>query len=144
MAVDDISDSKWMELEEQCYPPFLDESILTRDVFQHYQEDTDHMTFFRQSEVIKKLSSQGVCVIVGRCADFLLSENAVKISVYANPDFCRLRKQGYYPNSTQKQMDEQIRSIKRRRKGYDQRFTGQEWGPIYDVSIHPTAALMEQ
>ena len=53
LAIDEISDTKWTELEEQCHPPFLDESILSRDVFQHYQEDTNRMSFSANRKSLK-------------------------------------------------------------------------------------------
>lgn len=51
----------------------------------NYYTNSDKM-FFAQSEIIKELAEQGNCVIVGRCADYILRgyENCLKVFVYAD------------------------------------------------------------
>lgn len=50
-----------------------------------YYTNSDKM-FFAQSEIIKEIAEKGNCVIVGRCADYILREhkNCMKVFVYAN------------------------------------------------------------
>lgn len=38
--------------------------------------------FVAQSRVIRRLASEGPCVIVGRCADYVLADNPHAINVY--------------------------------------------------------------
>ena len=42
--------------------------------------------FLVQSEVIRKLAAKGPCVIVGRCADYVLQENPNCVNVYIYSD----------------------------------------------------------
>lgn len=48
-----------------------------------------HKVFLAQFDTIKKIASEGPCVIVGRCADYALSDfdNVLNIFIYANEEF---------------------------------------------------------
>lgn len=50
-----------------------------------YYTNSDKM-FFAQSEIIKDIAKKGSCVIVGRCADYILRErkNCLKVFVYGD------------------------------------------------------------
>lgn len=50
-----------------------------------YYTNSDRM-FFAQSEIIREIAAKGSCVIVGRCADYILNEqaNILKVFVYAD------------------------------------------------------------
>ena len=49
----------------------------------------DDRIFLAQSEVIRKYAQEGPCVIVGRCADFILRDmpNLVSVFVWADVEF---------------------------------------------------------
>ena len=53
-----------------------------------------------QSEVIRKLAAAEDCVIIGRCADYVLegTEGLVRVFIYADMDFRvnRITEKGYY------------------------------------------------
>ncbi|MBQ7288681.1 MAG: cytidylate kinase-like family protein [Clostridia bacterium] len=51
----------------------------------NYYTNSDKM-FFAQSEIIKELAEKGNCVIVGRCADYILNdrENCLKVFIYGD------------------------------------------------------------
>lgn len=53
----------------------------------------DDRIFLAQSDVIRKVADEGPCVIVGRCADYVLKDNknCIKIFIYADFDFRRER-----------------------------------------------------
>ena len=54
----------------------------------HYAGDksvSDHV-FIAESNAIKKLAAQGPCVIVGRCADYILRDEADLFSVFIHAD----------------------------------------------------------
>lgn len=50
-----------------------------------YYTNSDKM-FFAQSEIIKEIAEKGNCVIVGRCADYILHEhtNCLKVFIYGD------------------------------------------------------------
>mgnify|MGYP002232786999 FL=1 len=46
----------------------------------------NHKVFLAQFDAIKKLASEGPCVMVGRCADYALSEYKDCFSVFVHAD----------------------------------------------------------
>ena len=82
-----------------------------------------------QREVILKLAEEGGCVIVGRCADYILKDNpdAFHIFVHAAPAFRADRIVRLYGES-EKKPEERLRDKDTRRKVNYKHFTGREWG----------------
>ena len=96
-----------------------------------------------QSEVIRKLAAEENCIIMGRCADYVLEgmEGLVRIFIYADMDFREKRtieKEYYAPKDAKKN----IKRIDRERRDYFRYYTGKEWESPdnYDLMIN-TAAI---
>ena len=65
--------------------------------------------FLVQSEVIRKLAAKGPCVIVGRCADYVLRENPNCVNVYIYSDMeDRVSRATTYYNLSADRAQEQI------------------------------------
>ena len=47
---------------------------------------SDQNLFNYEAEVIKKYAAEGSCVLIGRCADFVLKDDPDMISVYVHAD----------------------------------------------------------
>jgi len=85
--------------------------------------------FVAQSNVITKLAEQGPCVIVGRCADYVLRdrEDCLNVLIHANDDFREDRIVSLYgedplkAKKTLKQRDD-------KRKVHYKHYTGVAWG----------------
>lgn len=92
-----------------------------------------------QSEVIKKLAVEENCVILGRCADYVLEdmEGLVRIFLYADMDarIRRITEKGYYEP---KEVKKNVRRIDRERREYYQYYTGKNWQSLenYDLMIN--------
>lgn len=82
-----------------------------------------------QRQVILDLVEKGSCVIVGRCADYILKDNpdAFHIFVHAAPAFRADRIVRLYGES-EKKPEERLRDKDTRRKVNYKHFTGREWG----------------
>ena len=93
--------------------------------------------------VIKKIAEEGPCVIVGRCADYLLKDrdDVLRVFIYADLDFRRKRIIERY-NETEVSVDRAIREKERKRAAHYRYFTNQKWGrpENYDVLLN-TAQL---
>lgn len=95
-----------------------------------------------QHRVIKEMAEKSDCVIVGRCADYILREyQPFRIFVYADMDSKILRCRDRAPENehlTDKEMKKQIAMIDRDRAAYYQDYTGQKWGDKlnYDLCIN--------
>lgn len=97
-----------------------------------------------QTEIITKLADKGDCIIIGRCADYILRDmKPFKIFVHADID-SRVRRcmerRAEGENFTEEQMKKQILAIDKDRAKYYNDFTGQKWGDkrYYDMCINTT------
>lgn len=94
--------------------------------------------FNYQAKVIKKLAEQKSCVIIGRCADFILKDypNVVSVFVHANKEFCleRARERVSMP---EKELIKYIEKTDKYRGDYYKYHTGHEWYDLrnYDLSL---------
>lgn len=96
-----------------------------------------------QSAVIRKLAEAENCVIIGRCADYVLDgmDGLVKLFLYADMDarIRRITEKGYYEP---KDVKKNIKKIDRERREYHRYYTGKDWENLenYDLMLN-TAKL---
>lgn len=91
---------------------------------------TDSM-FLAQSRIIESLAKKGPCIIVGRCADYVLRNfpGCVNVFICANTGD-RLRRVMMRHFLTEKEAKEKIKRMDRRRKNYYETYTNRKWGSI--------------
>lgn len=84
-----------------------------------------------QSDIIRKLAGQSSCVIVGRCADYVLKDcpNCINIFICAELEDRIKRIAQRYDMSERKAADK-IKRIDRERKYYYESHTGLYWGDV--------------
>ena len=95
--------------------------------------------FLIQSEVIRKLAAKGPCVIVGRCADYILREHPGCVNVYIYSDIEeRVERATTYYNLSADRASEQIQKMDKKRATYYNFYTNQKWGRAenYDLSLN--------
>lgn len=98
--------------------------------------------FLHQSAAVKKLAKDGPCVIVGRCADFVLrEENPVNVFIAASLPYKMRRKRSMAPEKadyTDEQFMKYISDTDERRRKYYEHYTRQKWGHIenYHLCVH--------
>lgn len=95
--------------------------------------------FLVQSEVIRKLAAKGPCVIVGRCADYVLQENPNCVNVYIYSDMeDRVSRATTYYNLSADRAQEQIQKTDKKRAAYYNFYTNLKWGRAenYDLSLN--------
>ncbi len=103
-----------------------------------------------QSEVIRELASKESCVIVGRCADFVLDsagkEDLIKIFVYADTDTCIRRTMEVDGIADTKEALSKLNRITKQRREYHRYFTGREWEDLsnYDLPINASRLELNQ
>lgn len=95
--------------------------------------------FNYQAKIIKQLAAEESCVIIGRCADYILRdcENVISIFVHAPRDFC-LEQGGKRVNLTGKELEKFITKTDKHRADYYQYYTGREWTDArnYDLCLN--------
>lgn len=91
--------------------------------------DTD--VYRKQTEIIRSLAQKGSCVIVGRCADYVLKDRADCINVFicADKEDRKKRIMKLY-GLTERKAAERIRKTDKERRYYYEVHTGQDWGSI--------------
>lgn len=95
-----------------------------------------------QSEVIRELANNESCVIVGRCADYVLEaggkEDLIKVFVYADTDTCIRRTMEVDGIVDMKVALDKLSKITKQRREYHRYFTGKEWEDLnnYDLPIN--------
>ena len=86
------------------------------------------------------------CVIIGRCADYVLegTEGLVRIHIYADYEAReqRIREKNLY---SEKEIKKNIKRIDRERRDYYKYYTGRDWESLenYDLAINTTAIGVE-
>ena len=94
--------------------------------------------FLAQFDAIKKVAAEGPCVIIGRCADYALSEykNCVHIFIHAQMEDRIRRVQEKYDLSPEK-AKEMIQKKDKQRSNYYNYFSSKKWGmsDSYHLSI---------
>ncbi len=99
-----------------------------------------------QSEVIRKLAAEESCVIIGRCADYVLAgmDGLVRVHLYADLESRekRIRAKELYLES---EIGKNIKRIDRERRDYYRYYTGKDWEDPdnYDLMINTTKIGVE-
>ncbi len=95
--------------------------------------------FLTQQKIIKEIADRGSCVIVGRCADYILREydGLFRVFVYADAEFRRKRLIEQYNYSPETSLKE-IKKADKKRSGHYLTFTEQHWGrrQNYDLMLN--------
>lgn len=104
-----------------------------------YQSNFSQESLFKfQSDAIRKAASQGPCVFVGRCADYVLRDmpHVANIFITADMDF-RIRQVMAKEQCDAKQARQKIESGEASRASYYNYYTGKKWGDAknYDLCI---------
>jgi cytidylate kinase len=106
----------------------------------YYEMPINDKLFIAQAEVIKEVARKGSCVIVGRCADYVLeSENVdlLNVFVYGGIDYRAKRVMEAQGLTQSKARDKVIKTDKQRRTYYDY-YTSKDWGVMsnYDLCVN--------
>lgn len=84
-----------------------------------------------QCDIIRKLAERGLCIIVGRCADFVLRDHKNCINVFICADWeDRVERIAKKYDISQRKAADKIKKMDRERRNYYESHTGQEWGSI--------------
>ena len=107
---------------------------------QYYNNlSNDDNLFIAESNAIKEIAKKGSCVIIGRCADYVLKDmkNVYKIFLYSDEQNKVARTVKYY-GLEEKQALKQINKINKAREKHYNYYTHQEWKDLshYDFSIN--------
>ncbi len=100
-----------------------------------------HKVFLAQFDTIKKIAEEGPCVIVGRCADYALSDfdNVLNIFIHADEESKIKRiKERFADVKTDDQARDMMNKKDKQRQSYYNYYSSKKWGRAdsYDLSIN--------
>lgn len=108
----------------ELIPPDQDDFISNENLFNY------------QAKIIKELAQKESCIIIGRCADYVLKdfENVVSVYIHAPLEACI---QGVEKIAPVKNPKQYILTTDKRRAAYYHYFTGQDWKEAnnYDLCL---------
>ena len=103
--------------------------------------------FLKESELIKEVANKESCVIIGRCADFILKdkENILKVFVYSSMDDKIERATKFYGFDKEK-AEKEIKTIDKLRANHYKYYTEKEWDNYsnYDICINSDTLGVER
>ncbi len=123
----------------QLYPITIGQSIAYLDTYAFSQVQSVYQA---QDKILNDLAQKSDCVIVGRCADYVLREkNPFRIFVYADMEArvkrC-IERAGEDEKLSEKELIKRIKIIDKNRAKYYEFYTGQRWGDKdnYDLCVN--------
>lgn len=143
----DISKEALKEVDERATSSFLyslaggNYSMRGINAPLYYEMPINDKLFIAQADVIKNLAKQGSCVIVGRCADYVLENedyvDLLNIFIYGSVDYRARRVMNALNLPQSKARDRVVKTDKQRRTYYDY-YTSRDWGVMsnYDLCLN--------
>lgn len=98
-----------------------------------------HKVFLAQFDTVKKIADEGPCVIVGRCADYALSDydNVLRLFIYADDEDRSKRLMDRFKLEEKDAVDLMNKTDKKRASYYNY-YSSKKWGHAesYDLCIN--------
>ena len=109
--------------------------------------DNSDELFIKEAELIKKVANEESCVIIGRCADFILKDrkNVIKVFVYSDIENKIKRATKIY-GLNQTKAEKEIKRIDKLRANHYKHYTEKEWSnhSNYDICINSDTLGVEK
>ena len=104
--------------------------------------------YVAQNNIIRSLADEGPCVIVGRCADYILRdrEDCINVFIHANLEFRKKHVLENYGERKEATIEKRLEEKDKKRSLYYKHYTGKTWGDCrnYHVSIDTGAVGIER
>ncbi len=100
--------------------------------------------FLVQSKIIQELAEEGPCVIVGRCADYVLRNNPNCMNIFIHaPLEERMRRASEEYGETAANMEDFVRKQDKKRSSYYNYFSQNKWGSAknYHLAVNSTLGI---
>ena len=111
----------------------------TFGAFQYNDFLSNDKLFLIQASVIRKVAEEGSCVIVGRCADYILRDKKYKVDIFVHADIeKRVQTVMHRQNISEQEARELIRKMDKTRPSYYNYYSDKAWGvsSSYDLSVN--------
>ncbi len=101
-----------------------------------------------QAKMIRRVAAEQSCIIMGRCADFVLeaagTENLVRLFVYADITTC-IRRVIEVDGVDEKEALRRVNRISKQRRDYYKYYTGRDWEDManYDLPVNTSTLELD-
>lgn len=151
-----VSSDKVDEVDETILGKFLSGYVVGVGDYTMYmggeaeEKPLSDKLFQTQSELIRRCAAKGPCIIVGRCADYILEEefSCINAFIYAEVND-RIQRVMKSCNLSEKDAWERMKKVDDQRKLYYEAHTGNTWGSIeshqmlFNVSMLPMEEVID-
>ena len=124
-------DRDYILKNEQSIPSFWLKCILSQSSEQPLESSLsfDDVLFVSESKIIQELAEKESCIIIGRCADFVLKDypKVLKVFCYADMETAMERCVNQY-GVPRDDAQAEIRRVNRNRVRHYEYYTGSKWG----------------
>lgn len=107
----------------------------------------DDQLFVAQASAIRDIAREGSCVIVGRCADYVLDDMRDELDVVDvflhSTDEARVARVARRNGLTPEEARDRIKQIAPRRAAYYERYTDRKWGDVSNFDLCMNTALVD-
>ncbi len=124
--------------EERLPNPLLHSIYYEGNSNDYYGKSANEILYMAQKSMILEYAEKSDCVIVGRCADFILKENtghSVKSIFAAASMSYRIASTMKNENTDEKNAAAIIRKADKQRSAYYSYHTGKDWGKVSDYDF---------
>ena len=108
----------------------------------NYSMPVNQQVFQAQFDAIRSLSTKGACVIVGRCADYVLEKYPYLVRVFIHADLSsRVARVSEHEGITPQEAKTRINRSDKKRANYYNFYSGKKWGNAgyYDLCINTSS-----
>ncbi len=135
------------ENEQKLAGSLLEELYIQNYAYVKDEMPPSEVLFLVQSKIIRNISSKGPCVIVGRCANYILkdNQNCFNVFIHAGKEYRRSKIVNEYGVDSVIS-NEEIEKLDRERANYCKKYTGENWkdSTNYNVAIDSSFYGSEQ
>lgn len=118
-------------------------AMTSRAPYPYYESPQDKI-FAIQSQIIRDLAEKGPCVIVGRCADFVLRRDGhLMLNVFIHADMkYRMSHVVSRYGETDVNIEKRLEQKDRNRRTYYKFYTDQQWGDYHNYQLALDSGLL--
>lgn len=129
----ELSEKAMQGSDEKATNPFLFQTVHEGNYHVLRGKPTSEVLFALQSHEIKRLARREECVFVGRCADYVLREQPVRLlRVFISaPEEQRIARKMEQEHLSHNQAAALVKKMDKQRKKYYETYTGQVWGSAH-------------
>lgn len=131
-------DESFIARNEQSIPSFWLKCIMSKNSEQPIEGSisSDDVLFVAESKIIQELAEKEPCIIVGRCADFILQDypKVLKVFCYSDIENAVSRCVSEY-GIKRENAESEIRRINRNRIHHYEYYTGRKWGEPHHYNL---------